>query len=61
MLLFTRKELGCKGLAICVPIGLALLAGLLFFPPALAYVVVGQTLLDIILLLVLFGGDIRIN
>ena len=61
MLVWTRKELGFKGFVICVLLGLGLLAGFVFFEPARMYCVIGQVLLDVVLILILFGGDIRIN
>ena len=61
LLFFSRKELGVRGVLVCIPIGLGLLGGLLFCDAAWVYCVIGQVLLDILLILILFGGDIRIN
>ena len=56
-----RDELGLRGAAICMLIWLALLAGC-FFLNGLFYVFLAlQALFDAILLIVLFGRDIRIR
>ena len=61
MVFLTRRELGIKGIAICVPLGLGLLAAFLFWQAGWIYAVIGQVVMDIVLILILFGGDIRIN
>jgi hypothetical protein len=61
MLFFSRRELGLRGIGICTALGLGLLAVLLFVPALWMVAVIGQVLLDIVLILILFGGDIRIN
>ena len=65
LLFLARKELGFKGVLVCIPIGLVLLGGFLggfvISDMAWAYFAIGHVLLDVILILMLFGGDIRIN
>lgn len=61
MVFLTRRELGAKGIAACLPLGVAFLAAFLLTDVLWIYAVVGQVLLDVILVLILFGGDIRIN
>ena len=61
LLFFMRKELGVIGLVVCAFIGLALLAGFLFLSSGFAFFVIGQVVFDVVLILALFGGDIRIN
>jgi hypothetical protein len=61
MVFLTRRELGLKWGAFCALLGLGFLAMLLFLPALWMLGVIGQVLLDVVLILVLFGGDIRIN
>ncbi len=56
-----REELGWKGFALCVILWASLLAACLFLAASLYLFVALQSLFDIILLLVLFGHDIRIR
>ena len=61
LLCLCRGELGWKGIAVCVAIWVALLAGCLQpgWPPYLF--VAAQAILDAVLILILLGGDIRIR
>ena len=61
LVFLARGELGLKGIALAVAIWGALLAGSLYTDmPAYAFVA-AQALLDIVLILVIFGRDIRIR
>ena len=56
-----KSELGFKGITFCIVLWIGLLLGfmMLSFPP---YWFVGvQSLIDSILIIVIFGGDIRIR
>ena len=61
LLFLARGELGFRGVAICAAIGAALLAGILFSGLPWPYFVVVQVVLDVVLILKVFGVDIRIN
>ena len=63
LLFYARKELGLKWSFTFIAIWTALLFGLAEseIPSPSYYFVVGQAVLDIILILVIFGGDIRIR
>jgi hypothetical protein len=56
-----RDELGLKGVLIAVGVWAALLVGFALFRASPYLFVAAQALLDVILLLVIFGGDIRIR
>jgi hypothetical protein len=61
IIIFARHELGWRGGLIAVGIWLGLLVGFVFLNLS-PYIFVGvQALEDIILILVIFKGDIRIN
>ena len=61
LLYIGREELGFKGIAISIFIWLLLLAGSFFAKETfLYYLVAANALLDIVLLLIIFGGDIDI-
>lgn len=61
IVIFARHELGWRGCLIAVAIWLGLLLGFAFLSLS-PYIFVGvQALEDIILILVIFKGDIRIN
>lgn len=56
-----RNELGWKGVVFCVLLWLGLLLALHFFGVS-SYVFIGvQAILDAILIIVIFGGDITIR
>jgi hypothetical protein len=62
VLVFTgRSELGFKGASFCIAIWVVLLLGFvkLSLPPY--WFVAAQALIDAILIIVIFGGDIRIR
>ena len=61
MLILTRRELGLMGIVLCAVLGAGLLAAFLWVPVLWIYALIGQVIMDIVLILVLFGGDIRIN
>jgi hypothetical protein len=54
-----RDELGLKGILISVVIWGAILLGVLFFEVSPYLFVSAQAILDVILLIVIFGGDIK--
>jgi len=56
-----REELGFKGIVICIFIWLGLLAGSIFIKGTfIYYFIAASALLDIVLLLIIFGRDIDI-
>ena len=61
ILFFSRTELGLKWVLICAVLGAVLLALFLLSSNYFVYGLIGQVILDIVLILFLFGGDIRIN
>jgi len=62
VLLFLGKgELGCKGVVVSVAIWFGLLLGFVFLEISPYFFVAAQALLDVVLILVIFGGDIRIR
>ena len=61
LVLIGREELGLKGMATSVLIWLVLLLGCLASGLSVYYFVAAQGVLDMILLLIMFGGDIRIR
>ena len=61
LLLVAREELGVKGIAVAVAIRLALLAGCFVAGISPHISVAAQALLDIVLILKIFGGDIDIR
>ncbi len=58
---FARRELGWRGTAIFIALWIGLLIGFLFAGVSPCLFVSVQALLDCILILVIFRGDIRIN
>ena len=64
LIFFGRDELGFRGILIAVGVWVVLLIaffGLAAFHVSPLFVVVPQSLLDIVLILKIFGGDIRIK
>ena len=61
LVFLARGELGLKGIALAVVVWVALLAGSLNTDMPAYVFVAAQALLDIFLILVIFGGDIRIR
>ena len=61
MLFLTRQDLGLKGIIITAVLGAGFLAAFLLVPVLWVYAVIAQVIMDIVLILVLFGGDIRVN
>ena len=61
LIIIGRSELGFKGITFCIALWVGLLFGfmMLGFPPY-SFVAV-QSLIDAILIVVIFGGDIRIR
>ena len=61
LLFLGRHELGAKGIAIAIAawVGIYLLVHFSVIPPAL--LVTGQALIDIVLVLIVFKGDVRIG
>ena len=56
-----RRDLGWRGVAICVGIWAGLLAGFIYLDISGYLFVTAQALLDCILILIIFKGDIRIR
>ena len=61
LILYGREELGLKGILISVGIWASLLLGSMYLQGAGYYLFSAMALLDIILILMIFGGDIRIR
>ena len=61
LLFFGREELGLKWVLVCITIWVGLLLGCVYLALPSYIFVVAQTLLDIVLLIVVTGGDIRIR
>ena len=61
LILLGRSDLGIKGVLSCIAIWVALLAGFMYFEISPYYFVVPQAVLDIVLILSIFGGDIRLR
>ena len=61
LVLLCRKDLGWRGAGICLAIWAALFLGAFYSGLPAEYFVIAQVLLDIVLILVLFGGDVRIR
>jgi hypothetical protein len=61
LLLFGRRELGLKWIIVCIGIWAALWLGCLYLKCPSYIFVAGQVLLDAVLLIVVFGGDLRIR
>ena len=56
-----RSELGFKGITFCIVIWVGLFLGFTKLSLPSYYFVAAQALIDAILILVIFGGDIRIR
>ena len=56
-----RRELGCRGVLIAVGIWAVLLAGFMLLRVSPYFFVIPEALLDIVLILILFQGDIAIS
>ena len=61
LLYLNRKELGIKWIVILIGIWIGLLAGLAYLAISPYIFIIAESLIDIILILVLLGGDIRIR
>ena len=61
IIFIAKKELGCNGVILCIAIWLMLLLGFFYLGISPYYFVTAQALFDVILILVAFGGDIRIR
>ena len=62
LIFFGREELGFKGIIISIVVWLGLLLGAGLTTGILSYFfMAGKVLLDIVLLLIIFGGDINIT
>ena len=61
LLFLNRKELGLKWIGILIAIWIGLLAGLVYLEISPYIFIIAESLIDIILILVLLGGDIRIR
>jgi len=56
-----RSELGFKGVAFFIALWLCLLIGFMMLHLPSYCFVVAQTLMDVVLIIIIFGGDIRIR
>jgi len=56
-----KSELGFKGVVFCVLLWLGLLIGCTMLSLPSYWFIAAQALIDIILIIVIFGGDIRIR
>jgi hypothetical protein len=56
-----RRELGFKGVAFCIALWIAFLLGFMRLDLPSYWFVAAQALIDAILIIVIFGGDIRIR
>lgn len=61
LLFLNRKELGLKWIGILIALWIGLLAGLVYLEISPYIFIIAESLIDIILILVLLGGDIRIR
>ena len=61
ILFLARKELGIKWIGILIVVWAGLLMGFTFIEVSSYIFVIAESLIDIILILILFGGDIRIR
>ena len=61
LILLGRSDLGIKAILICVAIWAGLLYAFLSFEMLAYFCVLVQAVFDIILILIIFGGDIRIG
>ena len=62
VLIFTgRSELGFKGISFCIALWIVLLFGFVKLSLPSYWFVAAQALIDAILIIVIFGGDIRIR
>lgn len=61
LLYLNRKELGIKWIGILIGIWIGLLAGLVYLEISPYIFIIAESLIDIILILVLLRGDIRIR
>ena len=56
-----RSELGFKGVVFCILLWLGLLVGCTMLSLPSYWFTVAQALIDIVLIIIIFGGDIRIR
>lgn len=61
LIIFTRGELGVKGVAISIGVWLGLLIGFMCVGISSYVFVAAQALLDVVLILAIFSGDITIR
>ena len=61
LIFYGREELGLKGILISVGIWASLLLGSLCLQAPGYYFISAMAMFDIILILIIFGGDIRIR
>lgn len=61
IVIFARRQLRWRGIFICIGIWMGLLIGFMHAGISSYIFVAAQALLDCILILILFGGDIRIR
>ena len=61
LLFLTRKELGIKWIGILIVVWAGLLTGFIYLKISPYLFIIAESVIDIILILILFGGDIRIR
>jgi hypothetical protein len=61
LLFFGRSDLGFKGVLFCIALWVGLLAGFIYLDIEPYYFTAAQAFIDVILILIIFKGDIRIR
>ena len=61
LILICRRDLGWRGVGICVAIWIGLLVGVITLGTSGYIFIAAQALLDCVLILIIFKGDIRIR
>jgi hypothetical protein len=61
LIIISRNELGFKGVAFCILLWLGLLLGFIMLNIPSYWFVGAQAIFDAILIVIIFGGDIRIR
>ena len=61
LLFLGRSDLGAKGILFCVALWVGLLAGFIYLNIPGYYFTAAQALIDVVLILIIFKGDIQIR
>ena len=61
LILVGRSELGLKGVLSCVAIWVGLFLGFMYLDLSSYFFVAAQALLDVVIVLIIFGADTRIR